>query len=77
MVAMFYKDIEFDDFVDETKEYGSYYASMCHHCCEKYESILGNRVDEDNSAWGTCSVKGCCNEADYYVDFNMNEVEFE
>jgi hypothetical protein len=32
---------------------------------------------KDCGAMGTCSVKGCYNEAYYYVDFGMNEVSFE
>ena len=71
---VFNKQIVFDDYVDNTVEYDSYWVGMCQHCHEKYKSILGNRVDDNGS--GFCSVKGCNNEADYYVDFNMNEVEF-
>lgn len=77
MKTMIYEDIVFDDFVDEVKEYGAYYVSMCPCCCEKYEHILGDKVDECSTAWGTCSVKGCSNEADYYIDFDANEVEFD
>lgn len=49
---------------------------MCPHCHNKYKGILGNRADDGGIAWATCYVKGCNNEADYYVDFDMNEVEF-
>ena len=49
---------------------------MCPHCHNKYRSILGNRADDGGTAQGTCSVKGCENKADYYVDFDKNEVEF-
>lgn len=69
------KQIVFDDFEDNTEEYDSYWVEMCPHCHNKYRGILGNRADR-GSAWGTCSVKGCNNEADYYVDFHMDEVEF-
>ena len=48
---------------------------LCPHCHNKYKSILGKRADR-GSAWGTCSVDGCENEADYYVDFNEKEVGF-
>lgn len=68
--------IVFDDYTDNVKEYDVYWTEICPHCRNKYKSILGNRVDDDNSAWGTCSVKGCYNFADFYVDFNANEVEF-
>ena len=67
--------IVFDDYVDNTVEHDSYWVEICSHCREKYKSILGDRID-DNSPFGTCSVKGCSNEADCYVDFNKNEVEF-
>lgn len=66
--------IIFDDYVDNTLEYNSYWVSMCKHCYNKYKDILENRVDDCGS--GCCSIKGCENEADHYVDFDMNEVEF-
>ena len=69
------KKIVFDDFVDNTIEYNSYWVGMCSDCYDKYKNILGSRVSHDGS--GCCSVCGCWNEADYYVDFDMNEVEFE
>lgn len=70
------KQIVFDDFEDNTEEYDSYWVEMCPHCHNKYRGILGNRADDGGTACGTCSVKGCENDADYYVDFNMNEVTF-
>ena len=69
------KQIVFDDFADNTEEYQSYWIEMCPHCHNKYRSILGKRADR-GSAWGTCSVDGCENEADYYVDFDEKEVKF-
>ena len=69
------RKIVFDDYVDNTVDYASYWVEMCPHCHNKYKGILGNRVD-DSGACATCSVKGCNNEARYYVDFNMDEVEF-
>lgn len=68
------KQIVFDDYVDNTVEYNSYWVGMCTHCHGKYKSILGNRADDCGS--GFCSVKGCDKEADYYVDFDADEVEF-
>lgn len=68
------KEIIFDDFEDNTEEYGSYWVEMCPHCHNKYRSILGHRADEGGTAAGACSVVGCENEAnvldnldDYYV----------
>ena len=77
MKGMTYKSIVFDEYVNNTVEYGSYWVEMCEDCKNKYKHILGNRIDDGGAACGTCSVKGCNNEADYYVDFDMNEVEFE
>lgn len=68
------KRIVFDDFQDNTKEYNSYWAEMCPHCHNKYKGILGKRIDV--GAMGTCSVKGCQNEANYYVDFDPKEINF-
>lgn len=68
------KQIVFDDYVDNTKEYNSYYVEMCPCCYSKYKNMLGNRVSD--GAIGICSVNGCENEADYYVDFGEKEVEF-
>lgn len=73
---MAYKGIVFDDVVDNTKEYNSYYVEMCCDCLNKHKGILGDRVDDGCNAWGTCSVKDCNNDADCYVDFDTDEVEF-
>ena len=67
--------IVFDDYVDNTEEYDSYYVEMCQDCFNKHKDDIGFRIDEDG-ACGICSVKGCSNEADYYVDFDKDEVEF-
>lgn len=71
------EQIVFDDYVDNTKEYNSYWVEMCSCCLNKYKDIIGNRVDDGGAACGICSVKGCENEADYYVDFDKDEVKFE
>jgi hypothetical protein len=68
------EQIIFDDYTDETEEHHTYWVGMCEHCYGKYKSILGSRVD--NCGSGVCSVNGCFNKADYYVDFDMNEVTF-
>lgn len=66
--------IVFDDFTDNTEEFQSYWCCMCSSCCEKYKSVLGDRMDD--AGQGTCSVEGCEHEADYYIDFGMDEVIF-
>lgn len=68
------KQVVFDDFCDDTEEYGTYWAEMCECCHGKYKSILGKRC-KDDGAGGVCSVKGCENDALYYVDFDTSEVE--
>lgn len=70
------KQIVFDDYVDNTEEYNSYWVEMCPHCHNKYRGILGSRVDDGGIAQEICSVKDCENTADYYVDFDENEVRF-
>ena len=67
-------NIVFDDWNDEVEEYGTYWGGMCQECFNKFKNILGDRVSDGS---GCCSVKGCENVADYYVDFLKNEVSFE
>lgn len=57
--------INFDDFTKD-EESGHYWACICKECASKYgisETLL------DEAGQGTCSVQGCQNEADYYIDF--------
>lgn len=68
------KEIIFDDYTDNRTEYNSWWVEMCPRCYNKYKNILGNRVSK--GAGGTCSVKGCENESDYYVDFSTNEFKY-
>lgn len=68
------KKIVFDDYQDNTEEFQSYWAEMCSKCHNKYKSILGQRASI--GAIGICSVKGCENEANYYVDFDEKEITF-
>lgn len=54
----------FDDFVKN--EDGRYWACICKDCVKKHgisETLL------DDAGQGMCSVAGCQNEADYYIDF--------
>jgi len=75
-----YKGIIFDDWAEN--EDGSIWAEMCAECAEQYKNILTNELDDGGTARGSCSVYGCNhtgedNEtAHYYVDFNMEYVEF-
>lgn len=72
------KRIVFDDWTHGNYDNGNgvewwTWVGMCKHCHNKYRGILGSRVD--NCGSGICSVDGCENEADYYVDFSADEVE--
>lgn len=55
----------FDDFA--MNEDGSCWAYMCRECAKKY-GISENLLD-NGCGGGTCSVQGCENEADFYIDF--------
>lgn len=55
----------FDDFA--TNEDGSIWAHICKSCVKKYG--ISPAVLDDGCCCGTCSVQGCGNEADFYVDF--------
>lgn len=66
----------FDDFENDVEAYRQYWVEMCPCCRSRFESLLEGRF-EDNAAQGICSVEGCENEAEYYVDFDMDEVEIE
>ena len=68
------RQIVFDDFEDD-KEYGIYWVEMCRCCHNKFRKILGKRPDDGGTAQATCCVKGCENEAYYYVDFAKEEVK--
>lgn len=69
------KQIVFGAYAKDEEE-GTYWAKMCPRCYKKYRSILGGRCDGGGGIWGTCSVEDCKEEADYCVDFNVDEVLF-
>ena len=73
MASLLFKEIEFDDYVDEVREYGTYYVHICDACYQKHKTEIENRIDK-NGANGYCSVKGCWNEAEHYVDFAPEDV---
>lgn len=68
--------IVFDDWCDETEEYGTYWVGICTECFKKYHGAFGRRISS-NPSEDICSVKGCENEADYYIDFLKDKVAFE
>lgn len=75
------KHIVFDDWVYDSYEdqHGNpvpfAWVGMCPSCHRKYRGILGNRCD--NAGSGACSVKGCEQMAEWYVDFSADEVQEE
>lgn len=58
----------FDDVVKN--EDGGYWTCICKDCVKKH-NISENLLDD--AGQGTCSVAGCWNEADYYIDFPQIE----
>lgn len=74
--VMKFRNIVFDDFSESAEDTGCW-VEICQQCKKKYIDILKDRVDEDGGAIGTCSVKGCMNDGDFYVDFNNDEVIFD
>ena len=74
MGKLLYNGIEFDDYVDEVEEYGTCYVHICESCYQKHKKKIGNRIDI-GSANGYCSVEGCWNDADHYVDFVPDDIQ--
>ena len=66
------REIVFDDCTHD-EEYGTYWVGMCSACFNKYKNILAGKEDDCGS--GVCSVYGCNNEADYYIDFTSEELQ--
>ena len=64
----------FDDYEEEDEQHiaeggCTHFALVCEeHSCKGY-------VNDDYPGEGTCSVKGCKNEAEYYIGFNGEKVK--
>ena len=66
------KKVIFDEFTDEREQdYNGVWCGICKDCADKYHEELRGHFDHCGS--GCCSVCGCSNEADYYVDFWRDE----
>lgn len=65
--------ITFDEYADVREEYGGYWVAICPKCRQAFGSLLGSCIDDYGS--GCCSVLGCNNDGDFYVDFSADEVE--
>jgi len=62
----------FDEFTDERNEdYCGVWACVCKDCADKYRNVLSAHLDDCGS--GCCSVDGCENDGDYYVDFFIGD----
>ena len=70
-----YKGIKFDDWsaVDEPDfgEVVEVWAEICESCRKKYADVLLDKELDIGAAQGCCSVYGCLNRADHYIDFDM------
>lgn len=74
-------EIIFDDaseYIDDCGEEDIpyYWVGICPSCLAKYRNAFDSGWIDEGSASGICSVKGCENEADSYVDFRSGEVFF-
>ena len=73
LTRLVFDDYELDDDIEGN---AIAWTEMCPACKHKYLGILGQNRFDDGSAQGICGVEGCQNEADSYVDFKLNEVDF-
>lgn len=68
------KGIKFDDWSEaDESDFGEVvevWAEMCESCRQKYADVLDKELDI-GAAQGCCSVYGCSNQADHYIDFDM------
>ena len=64
----------FSEFSDDSGDPVAFWAEICPACREKYKHILTGKY-ESGCACGSCSVMGCSNESDSYVDFALDEVD--
>jgi hypothetical protein len=77
-INLIFRGITFDNWTEEEAEYGDginphHWSGICQSCLDKHP-IEQNLLDDGGS--GTCDIKGCSGEADYYIDFVDSELEF-
>ena len=72
MKKLVWKGIVFDDYTLD--EYGHYWAEVSE---ESVIDLKINRILLDEGAMGICSIEGHEEEADYYIDFPINEITME
>lgn len=66
----------FDDFVDDTAKSKTYYVGICTECLIMHSELLKYKHTTPADI-GTCYVDGCQNEADFYIDFDPDEISFD
>lgn len=60
--------IEFDDYTDDED---NVWSQICNDCKQQLDFDYAKLSDGGS---GICGVKGCNNEADYYIDFKENQI---
>lgn len=69
-----YNGVLFDDYEPKGTKGDQHngWACICKHCAENYG--FQNYIDDSGPAESLCSVWGCTNEADHYINFDGSEV---
>ena len=63
--------ITFDDFTENEKGLeNSHWTQVCEDCRNKYNFPFS---DLDDVGYGICGVLGCQNEADFYLELNLED----
>ncbi len=71
MFVLGYKNIHFDDF--EIDQYGIW-SQICINCHKK--NFISHKIDDYPGSDVICGVKGCANEAEFYIDFIEKNVTY-
>ena len=73
------KQVMFDDWTEEVDADGERFlwVSVCDECLKKHERVLRKACVDDDFGSGICSVCGCENDSDHYVDFYHNNEEIK
>jgi hypothetical protein len=68
-----YKNITFDDAVSKEDDGINAWSQVCNKCVDKHH-IEQDKLSPVPSEC-ICGVEGCENEADYYIDFDDEELK--
>ena len=58
----------FDDVVSDED---GVWSNVCSDCVDHFE--IDEEMLSDNAVTMVCGVDGCCNDADYHIDFGIGE----